>query len=70
MTEVEIVVKVKVPEGLDPEKIAKKARVLAEWESIRAAAIGTEPKKKVKLTLKGTSREFYDFLEEGRDDIH
>lgn len=69
MTEVEIVVKVKVPEGLDPDKIAKKARVLAEWESIRAAAMKAEPKG-WKLKLKGTSREFYEFLEEGQDDLH
>ncbi|MDI3475068.1 MAG: hypothetical protein PWQ79_2044 [Thermococcaceae archaeon] len=60
MTEVEVVIK--IPGGLDPEKIAKKARVLAEWESIRIAAMKAEPEKKVKLSLKGTSREFYEFL--------
>jgi hypothetical protein len=57
MAEVEVVIK--VPEGLDPEKIAKKAKVLAEWESIRIAAMKAKPKGK-KLKLKGTSREFYD----------
>ena len=63
MGEVEIVVK--VPEGVDPETIVRKAKALAVWESILASSRKRRKHSQVKLT--GTAEEFERFVGEGEE---
>ena len=65
MDEVEIVIK--VPEGVDPDDIAAKARALAEWERILKAAEKRRRKLTLQVTekLKGKAEEFEELVAEG-----
>jgi len=63
MGDVEIVVK--VPEGVNPEEVVRKARALAAWEAILESA--RRRKARLRAELKGESEEFERFVGEGEE---